>query len=173
MPEDAIVAAPETLDRWSTGAIGSDSFSSTGIDRPNVLGVERRGVSPFDLVSRAAKLGGAGAVLVLVGVVLDPAALLPRSDLASARAAGGILGPVNAMLDAFYALDVLAIGVGAVLATLGAALVGVQLATRRDRLAIEVAGDDDVLLATGAEEAAVDDLEAAIDAPTPPESAGN
>ncbi|AGN02950.1 hypothetical protein L593_15080 [Salinarchaeum sp. Harcht-Bsk1] len=144
-----------------------DGKQFRAIDRPNVLGVERRGVSPLELVPTAGKLGVAGGLLVLVGVVLDPAALFPRPDLSSAQAAGGILGPVNSMLDLFYAIDTVAIALGALLAILGTALVGVQVATRQDRLAIEVAGEDDVLLSLGADDARLADLRQAIDAPAP------
>jgi len=150
---------------------GGDGKQFRDIDRPNVLGVERRAISPFDLVPRAAKLGVAGVLLVLVGVVLDPAALFPRPDLSGAQAAGGLLGPVNTMLDLFYAVDTVAIALGALLAIVSAGLVGVQLATRRDNLAIEVAGEDDVLLSKGDDESTITDLQSAIDVPTPEEPA--
>jgi len=144
---------------------GGDGERFRAIDRPNVIGVERRGVSPFDLLPTAAKVGVAGALLVLVGVVVDPAALFPRPDLSSARAAGGMVGTVESMLDLFYALDSALIALGAVLSIVGAAMLGVQLATREDRLAIEVAGDEDVLLSFGADEPTLAELHAAIDLP--------
>lgn len=135
------------------------------IDRPNVLGVERRGVSPYDVRAIVAKLGVGAVLFLLVGLFVDPQALIPRPDLSAAQGVGGMTGMVETMLDAFYALDEVALGLGALLAIVGAGLLAVQLATRSERLAIEVAGDDDVLLSFGVDDATLADLETAIDVP--------
>lgn len=135
------------------------------IDRPNVLGIEHRGVSPYDVRSTVAKLGIGAMLLVLLGIVVDPQALIPRPDLSSAQGAGGMVGPVETMLDAFYALDEVALVLGALLAIAGAGLLGVQLATRSERLAIEIAGEDDVLLSFGVDDATLAALEEAVDVP--------
>lgn len=135
------------------------------IDRPNVLGVERRGVSPYDFRSTVAKLGVGAVLLLLVGIVVDPAALIPRPDLSAVQGVGGAIDMVDAMLDAFYALDEVALGLGALLAIVGAGLLGVQLATRSERLAIEVAGEDDVVLSFGVDDATLASLEEALDVP--------
>jgi len=135
------------------------------IDRPNVLGVEQRGVSPYDVRSTVAKVGVGAVLLVLLGIVVDPQALIPRPDLSSAQGTGGMVGPVETMLDVFYAFDEVALGLGAMLAIVCAGLLGVQLATRSDRLAIEVAGEDDVLLSFGVDDATLVALEEALDIP--------
>ncbi|WP_248515675.1 hypothetical protein [Salinarchaeum laminariae] len=134
------------------------------IDRPNVLGVEQRGVSPFDLFSKATKLGVGGGLLVLVGLVVDPEALFPRPDLSGAQGMG-VVDTVDSMLGVFYALDLALLALGAVLSIVGVGLLTVQLATRKDRLAIEIAGEDDVVLSWGVDDATVAEIDAAIDVP--------
>lgn len=131
------------------------------INRPNVLGVERRDISPFDLLSKATKLGIGGALLVLVGLVVDPEALFPRPDLSAAQGMG-VVDTVESMLDLFYALDIALLALGAVLSIVGIALLGVQLATRTDRLVIEIAGEDDVVLSYGVDDETLAQIEDAI-----------
>ncbi|GAB3682158.1 hypothetical protein GCM10028857_07520 [Salinarchaeum chitinilyticum] len=143
---------------------GGDGPRYRAIDRPNVLGVEQRAVSPYDLLPTATKLGVGGALLVLAGLVVDPAALFPRPDLSGAEGMG-VVDSVDSMLDLFYALDLALIALGAVLAVVGIGLIAVQLATRQDRLAIEVAGEDDVLLSYGIDDATLAALDGAIDVP--------
>jgi hypothetical protein len=135
------------------------------IDRPNVLGVEQRAISPYEFRSVVAKLGVGAVLFLLLGLFVDPRAVIPTPDLSSAQGAGGLLGPVETMLDAFYALDEVALVLGALLALAGSGLLGVQLATRTDRLAIEIAGDEDVLLSFGVEDATLATLQSAIEGP--------
>jgi hypothetical protein len=135
------------------------------IDRPNVLGVEQRAVSPYEFRSTVAKVGVGAVLFLLLGLLVDPQAMIPRPDLSSSQGTGGMLGPVETMLDAFYALDEVALALGALLALAGAGLLGVQLVTRTERLAIEVAGEEDVLLSFGVDDATLADLQGAIGGP--------
>lgn len=135
------------------------------IDRPNVLGIERRAVSPYDFRALGAKLGVGAVLFLLVGLLVDPAALIPRPDLTAVQGVGGATDMVETMLDAFYALDEVSLGLGALLAIVAAGLLAVQFATRSERLAIEVAGEDDVLLSFGVDDGTLRELEHAVDVP--------
>lgn len=138
------------------------------IDRPNVRGVRRQAVDSIDVRRRAAKLSVAGVVLAAVGLVFDPQSLIPRPDLSSADGAGevgGILSLVQGLLDLFYALDVGLLVLGLLLLTLGLGLLGVQLAMRSSRLALDVAGEEPILLSGTVDDAALDRLRTALSAP--------
>lgn len=129
-----------------------DGSDYRALDRPNVHGVHRRSVDRIDLRAHVAKIGVAGAVLVLAGVLFDPGALIPRPDVTSEvdggemGDVGGVVNLVDGLLGAFHALDGVLLVVGGLLVAAALALGGIQLATRENRIAIEVAGSDDPLL---------------------------
>lgn len=127
----------------------ADGSNYRAIDRPNVTGVERRSVSRFGVLPRAVQIGVAGLLLGLVGFVVDPAALLPRPDVSSAPGAGGVVGTLETAIGLVHALDTILLGLGGVLVVLAGGLVGVELATRRERIAIAVAGEEPDELLSG------------------------
>lgn len=153
----------------------ADGKDYRAVDRPNVLGVERTSVDRVDLRERAAKTGVAGAVLALIGVVFDPTAVIPQPDLSAADEAdamgdvGGIVGLVDGMLAAFYALDAFFLVVGGLLLAIGLALAGVQLATRTSQVAITVAGEDEppILLPDRIDDRSLSTLRTALAPPEP------
>lgn len=119
-----------------------DGADYRAIDRPNVRGVERRSVSDLDLRSPAAKLGAVGGLIVLVAFVVDPASLLPRPEVSDAPTAGGLVETVDRAIGLFHALDALLLGFGALLVAVAVGLQGLEFATRRERVAIEVVGEE-------------------------------
>lgn len=144
----------------------ADGADYRAVDRPNVLGADRRSVSPLGLLPRATKTGAVGALLAIVGLVVDPEALLPRPDVSSAPAAGGTVGTVDTVIGVFHAADEALLVLGALLVAVAIGLVGLEVATRRTLVAIEVAGEEpDVELPGTVDEGEHDALEAALAAP--------
>lgn len=138
------------------------------IDRPNVRAVRRQAVDAIDVRRRAAKLGVGGVVLAGVGLVFDPRSVIPRPELSSAEGAGevgGILSLVRGMLELFYAVDVGLLVLGLLLLTLALGLLAIQLAMRSRRLAIDVAGEEPVLLSGTIDDPALQRLRDAVSAP--------
>jgi len=137
------------------------------IDRPNVRGVERRQESRLDLVPTATRIGAVGVLLAAVGILVDPAALLPRPDVSDAPGAGGMVGTIDGVIGFFHALDGILLAVGGLVLAVALLLVGLQIATREDQVAITVAGEEsDVHLPGSIDDSDVDALEDAI-APQP------
>lgn len=135
------------------------------VDRPNVRGLERRSISEHDLVGRALKLGLVGGLLLAVGLAVDPEALLPRPDVSDVPATGNVLGLVDTVIGLFHAMDEVLLLAGGLLLVVAVGLAGWEVRTRRDRLAIVVAGEADVLLPDALGDAELSALEAAMTEP--------
>lgn len=144
----------------------ADGADYRAVDRPNVRGVERRQVSTLGLLPRAAKVGAIGGLLALVGVAVDTEALLPRPEVSDAPAAGGMVDTIDGVIGVFHALDTILLWLGVTLLVVAVGLVGLELATRRARVAIEVVGEEaDVRLPGSVDDAEIEALEDAIAAP--------
>lgn len=146
----------------------ADGKDYRAVDRPNVRDVERRAVYGLDYRERAIKLGVVAAILLVVGVILDPESLLPKPDVSGAGSAAGfgdVLGIVDRMIGLFHALDALLIGVGVLLAVVAVALGALQLSTRSVVLAVDVAGEDPITLPKRVDPGELERLQAAIEPP--------
>jgi len=127
-----------------------DGANFRGIDRPNVDGISTGAVTEAGLLERAIRFGVIGGVLVVAGTVIDFGSILGDVNL-DTRAAGqvgvgGILGPLQGLLDTLRNLDVLMQAVGALVLLLAVVLGGVYWYLREPTLVVEIAGGDDVHL---------------------------
>lgn len=119
------------------------------VDLPNVDGVGFGAETEADLLERAIRFGVIGVVLVGVGVVVDFGSLVGDVDLSGGEAAGqigigGMLGPLQTLLDLIRSLDQYMQLFGAASLLLGALLFGVYWYLREPTLVIEVAGGEDI-----------------------------
>lgn len=119
------------------------------VDLPNVEGVGFGAQTEADLLERALRFGVIGVVLVGVGVVVDFGSLVGDVDLSGGEAAGqigigGMLGPLQTLLDLIRSLDQYMQLFGAVSLLFGALLFGVYWYLREPTLVIEVAGEEDI-----------------------------
>lgn len=120
--------------------------------RPNVEDVRRSDVGTLAHVVRAVKLLVVGAVLVVVGVVLDLDALVGDVGLSGTGGAGvglgGVMGLLRTMLDLIAMLDDLMVLGGALALLAAAAMFGVYLWSTESSLVVDVAGGDELEVVT-------------------------
>jgi hypothetical protein len=145
----------------------ADGANFRQVERPNVAGVSTGAQSRSGLLERGLRYGVAGAVLVVAGQVVDFGSILGGVDLGGQASRevglGGILGPLQGMLNVLTQLDELMQMGGALALLLATALVGVYWFTREETLVVEVAGDEDVHVPRPADAtAARDRLAAAV-----------
>jgi len=137
------------------------------VERPNVAGVDTSARAKASLLERGLKYGLVGALLVLAGHFIDLEGIVGGVDLQSQSTSqlgiGGVLGPLQGMMNLLAQLDQLLQTFGALALALAVALFGVYWYTRDETVVIEVAGDGNIHVPRPADtEPTVDRLEDAI-----------
>ena len=128
----------------------SDGANFTEIKRPNVAGISTSAQAETSLLERAGRIAIVGAVLLGAGWFLDFGAMLGSVSLSTDGAAtgqlgiGGVLGPLQTMLDVLRNLDYYLLLGGGLAMAVALLLLGVYVWLRDRTLAIEVAGGEDV-----------------------------
>jgi hypothetical protein len=154
---------------------GGDGPAFRQVDRPNVVNVTAGARSEGGLLSRAARWGIIGLLLLGIGLVVDMDAFLGEVAIdgraGSQIGVSGILGLVQSLLDLLRRLDEFLVIAGLLVLALAAVALGAYGLTREATVVIGVAGDDpDIHLPREAvDETTVARLEAAI-APAGPQA---
>lgn len=120
-----------------------ENFTQT--DLPNVESVDASSRSDGGLLSRAIKFGVVGAVLVVLGLIIDFESILGGAtfdaDAAQEVGAGGIISLAQQLINFMIQLDYLMRVFGALALLLAAVMFGVYWFLRDPTLRITVAGD--------------------------------
>jgi len=138
-----------------------------GVERPNVTGVSAGARAEAALLERTVKFGVVGAVLVVAGQVVDFGGIVGDVDLSGGQAAGqvgigGILGPLQSMLDVLRNLDGYMQVAGALALLLAVVLGGVYWYLRESTLVVEVEGENDLHVPRPDDDGVAQRLERAI-----------
>lgn len=128
----------------------SDGANFDEVQRPNVAGISTSAQAETSLLEQVGQIAVIGAVLLGAGWVLDFGAMLGTVSLSPDGAAtgqlgiGGVLGPLQTMLDVLRNLDYYLFIGGGLAMGLALLLLGVYVWQRDRTLAIEVAGGEDI-----------------------------
>lgn len=113
------------------------------IDRPNAVGVEKRGGGNTKVLGIGGTLGATGILSIMVGVAMpDLSSLVNLPDASGGPTPG--LGFAESVMSFMGLIDTAFMALGALLVANGLVVFGYYLMTRETVLAIEVAGDDDM-----------------------------
>ncbi|MFB6128842.1 MAG: hypothetical protein ABEJ47_03680 [Halorhabdus sp.] len=127
------------------------------VERPNVTDVAVRSDGESRFLMAGLRAGLFGIVLLAIGLAVDFGALMGDIDLGDASTGrlgiGGILGMVQGMISILSHLDEYMRMIGALLLLVALVPIAVYLYSRKTRLVLAVAGDDDLPVATSPDEA--------------------
>ncbi len=113
------------------------------VDRPNAVGVEKRGGGNTKVLGIGGTLGATGILSILVGVAMPDLSSLFDIPGGAGGAAPG-MGAARSFLSLLGLIDTAFMALGALLIANGLVVFGYYLWTRETVLVVEVAGGDDM-----------------------------